>query len=319
MSELVRKSLYWTFSVRHPKVTLCKEHEMVSFSRIGAVVVAAALVGCAGTATDTAADSELLLGANEDTATISSELTGGVAIGSTLKTTASLNLRTGPGMENRVRLVIPSGGRVTTINRSTPSGSWYNIRYNGIDGWAHGGYLTLVSSPTVTPNPTTPTPVVSSARDQAITRAKGAVGFAYRWGKGRWIPFGVTSSNKGVCTGSCPNCSFRGDYGADCSGFAAKVWTVPSSNNVMTVEAHPYSTWSFVGANSQWSTVSRSSLKKADALVYNDGSAGHIVIYESGDGWGSSWTYEARGCAYGIVHNLRTIGAAYKGIARAGY
>jgi len=67
------------------------------------------------------------------------------------------------------------------------------------------------------------------------------------------------------------------------------------------------------------SIVSRSSLKKADALVYNDGSAGHVLIYESGDGWGSVWSYEARGCAYGIVHNLRTVGSAYKGIARVGY
>ncbi len=294
---------------------------MAGFTRFGAVIISAAVMGCAGTATDTAADSELLQGANEDTATISSELTGGVAIGSTLKTTAGLNLRTGAGMDFRVRLVIPEGGRVTTINRSTPDGSWYNIRYNGIDGWAHGGYLTLVSAPSQPSQPTTTptTPSTSSGRDQAIARAKSAVGFGYRWGKGRWIPNGVTSSNKGVCTGSCPNCTYRGEYGADCSGYAAKVWTVPSSNNVMTVESHPYSTWNFNAANSQWSTVSRSSVKKADALVYNDGSAGHIMIYESGDAWGSAWTYEARGCAYGIVHNLRSVGSAYKGIARAGY
>lgn len=294
---------------------------MAAMTRIGAVVLTAALVGCAGTAGDTAADSELLSGGNEDTATISSELSGGVAIGSTLKTTSGLNLRTGAGMDYRVRLVIPQGATVTTINRSTPDGSWYNIRYNGIEGWAHGGYLTLVSSPSPTQptTPTTPTTPVSSARDQAIARAKGAVGFGYRWGKGRWIPNGVTSSNKGVCTGSCPNCTYRGDYGADCSGFVAKVWTVPASNNVMTTESHPYSTWDFNRANSQWSVVSRSSLKKADALVYNDGSAGHVLIYESGDGWGSVWSYEARGCAYGIVHNLRTVGSAYKGIARAGY
>jgi hypothetical protein len=292
---------------------------MAGLQRIVAVLGGMTVAACAGTATDTAADSELLRGANEDTATISSELTGGVAIGSTLKTTSDLNLRTGASLENRVRLVMPAGATVTTINRSTPSGSWYNIRYNGIEGWAHGGFLVLVRSPTVTP-PTTPTtPGTSSARDQAITRAKGGVGFGYRWGKGRWLPFGATSQNKGVCTGNCPNCTYRGEYGADCSGYAAKVWTVPSWNDDMTKESHPYSTWDFMRSNSQWSTVSRGSLKKADALVYNDGSAGHIVIYESGDGWGSSWTYEARGCAFGIVHNLRSFGSQYKGIARAGY
>ncbi len=293
---------------------------MAGLLRIAAVVVSVALLGCSGTASETAADSDLLTGANEETATITSELSGGVAIGSTLKTSSDLNLRTSASMSARVRLVIPRGATVTTVNRGTPEGSWYNIKYNGIEGWSHGGYLTLVSSPS-RPPVTTPgsTPVNSSARDQAINRAKGAVGFAYRWGKGRWLPFGATSANRGVCTGSCPNCSFRGNYGADCSGLAAKVWEVPSWNNDMTVEAHPYSTADFVRSNSQWKTVSRGSLRKADALTYNDGRAGHIVIYESGDGWGSAWTYEARGCAFGIVHNVRSFGAEYKGIARVGY
>jgi hypothetical protein len=57
---------------------------------------------------------------------------------------------------------------------------------------------------------------------------------------------------------------------------------------------------------------------RGDALVYRSGSGGHIFIYESGDGWGSMWTYEARGCSYGIVHNLRTAGSTYKAIRRSG-
>lgn len=280
-----------------------------------AALVAVGLTGCAGVASDTAADRELLQGADEELATISSELTGGVALGSTLRTTAGLNLRTGAGMGFRVRLVMPQGSSVVTINRSGPDGSWYNVRFNGIEGWAHGGYLTFVRAPAATPTQ----PGTASSREEAITRAKSAVGFGYRWGKGRWLPFGVTSQNKGVCTGSCPNCSYRGEFGADCSGFAAKVWTVPSWNDDMAKESHPYSTWDFVKDGSQWSTISRSSLQKADALTYNDGAGGHIVIYESGDGWGSSWAYEARGCAYGIVHNLRSFGSAYKAIARTGY
>lgn len=317
MSELVRNWLLTSSNVRHLPVT-AERNTMAGLNRIGALVLSAALVGCSGTASETAADSELLRGASEDTATISSELTGGVAIGSTLKTTAGLNLRSGAGMDFRVRLVMPQGASVVTVNRSTPDGSWYNVRYNGIEGWAHGGYLTLVRAAVPVSTPSTPV-ANGSARDQAISRAKGAVGFGYRWGKGRWIPYGVTSQNKGVCTGNCPNCTYRGEYGADCSGYAAKVWTVPSWNDDMTKESHPYSTWDFNGRNSQWSTVSRGSLQKADALVYNDGTGGHIVIYESGDGWGSVWAYEARGCAYGIVHNLRSFGSAYKGIARAGY
>ena len=94
---------------------------------------------------------------------------------------------------------------------------------------------------------------------------------------------------------------------------------MPSTNNVMTADSHPYGTIHFVGTNSLWSTISRSDVKKGDALVYNINGAGHIFIYESGDGWGDMWTYEARGCAYGIVHNLRSAGPEFKAIKRAGW
>ena len=52
--------------------------------------------------------------------------------------------------------------------------------------------------------------------------------------------------------------------------------------------------------------------------MYRSGGAGHIVLYDSGDSWGSFWTYEARGCSYGVVHNLRTVSTSYKGIRRDG-
>ena len=269
-------------------------------------------MGCAGTAGETVADGEVLVGADE-TASISSELTGGVALGSTLKTTANLNLRTGAGTGYQVRLVIPQGATVTTVNRTTPSGAFYNVKYNGVTGWASGAYLTLVSSGGGTTTPGT------SVRDAAIARAKGGVGFSYWWGHGAWVPNGLTSSNGGTCQGDCPNCSHRGSYGADCSGYVAKVWHVPSTNTSMSTDSHPYGTIHFVGSNSLWSTVSRSNVIKGDALVYNTNGSGHILIYESGDAWGSVWAYEARGCSYGIVHNLRSVTSEYKGIRRAGW
>jgi cell wall-associated NlpC family hydrolase len=275
------------------------------------------LVGCAGSVGETAADGELLTSA-EEFGTLSSELSSGVALGSMLRTTSNLNLRTGASMNATVRLVIPSGATVTTVNVTQPNGGWYNVKYNGVTGWSYGSYLNLVSSGG-TPSTPNPTPAPTGVRDAAISRAKGAVGFSYWWGHGRWIPNGATSSNKGVCTGSCPNCSHSGSFGADCSGLAAKVWNVPSSNNDMTVDSHPYSTLSFIGSNSQWSTISRSNAQRGDMLVYNTNGAGHIFVYESGDAWGSLWAYEARGCSYGIVHNLRTAGSAYKAIKRAGW
>lgn len=285
--------------------------------------VAMALVGCAGTAGDTAADGEVLSGA-EEYGTLSSALSSGVAIGSTLKTTANLNLRTSPSMSAQVRLVIPQGGRVTTVNTAQPSGGWYNVKYNGVVGWSYGAYLDLVSQPS-TPGagPATPPPSTGSgaavSRDAAISRAQSGVGFSYWWGHGRWLPNGATSSNKGYCSGSCPNCSHSGSYGADCSGYVAKAWGIPANNMDLTIDSHPYSTATFVGSGSNWSSVSRSGVVRGDALVYNQNGAGHIFLYESGDAWGSVWAYEARGCSYGIVHNLRTVSSAYKAIKRAGW
>ena len=161
-------------------------------------------------------------------------------------------------------------------------------------------------------------PSLSAARTAALERAKSGVGFSYYWGHGSWVPYGA-SSQYGSCSGSCPSCSHSGQYGADCSGYVGKIWQVPSSNTSLTSDSHPYSTVSFNGASSQWTTVSRASVVAADALVYNENGAGHIFLYESGDGWGSMWAYEAKGCSYGIVHNLRTASSAYKAIRRTGY
>lgn len=279
--------------------------------RLMTAVAAVALAGCAGTAGESATDGDILQGA-EEMGELSQELSGGVKIGSTLQTTANLNLRTGASTGYSVRLVIPKGAKVTTVNRSTPSGSWYNIKYNGVVGWSHGSYLKLVSQPTTTTTTTT-------ARTAAVNRAKSGVGFSYWWGHGRWAPGGLSSGTKGYCSGSCPSCKHTGSYGADCSGYVGKIWQVPSSNSDPKVDKHPYGTVHFVAANSQWKTVSRGSVLKADALTYNSGGAGHIFLYESGDGWGSMWAYEARGCSYGIVHNLRTASSSYKAIRRAGY
>lgn len=282
------------------------------------LAAALALAGCAGTASDSGGgvDSDVLSGAQDETGSLSNELSTGVAIGSHLRTTAALNLRTGAGTGYRIRLVIPRGGTVVTVNRSSPSGGWYNIKYNGIEGWSYGSYLNLVSSGgggTPPPPPPSGDNISSNTRGGAILRARSGVGFSYYWGHGSWLP-GAASSSHGSCYGSCPSCSHAGRYGADCSGYVGKIWEVPSSNSTLSSDSHPYSTWSFAGASSQWHAVARSSVLKADALVYNSNGAGHIFLYESGDGWGSMWAYEAKGCSYGIIHDLRTASSAYKAI-----
>src|SRR5262249_39357532 len=69
-------------------------------------------------------------------------------------------------------------------------------------------------------------------RDQIIQRGRMATNptggghYSYWWGHGRWRTDG---KYQGSCSGSCPSCTHYGSYGADCSGFVAKTWQVPSA------------------------------------------------------------------------------------------
>ena len=57
--------------------------------------------------------------------------------------------------------------------------------------------------------------------------ARLGVGYSYWWGHGAWRSDGT---QHGTCTGSCPACSHTGGYGADCSGFVAKCWQIPTAS-----------------------------------------------------------------------------------------
>jgi uncharacterized protein YraI len=236
-------------------------------------------------------------------------LNGSVPAGTSLTTTADLNLRSGPGTSNSILKVVPKGGTVTVVDPN-PQNGFYNVNSAGTVGWMSGKYLQTGTGSGGGG---------STVRDQAIVRAQSGMGFSYWWGHGRFRPEGPTASTKGSCSGGCPSCTHSGSYGGDCSGFVAKVWQVPSSNNDLTVDSHPYSTGTFVGSSSQWSTVSRSNVLKGDAMVYNQNGAGHIFIYKSGDGWGTMYAYECKGCSYGCIYGSRTAASNYKAIRRAGW
>lgn len=215
-------------------------------------------------------------------------------------TATALNLRSGPNTTSSVLTSMPSGSIVDVLDQS---GTWYKVRYNATTGWCSGEYLTPASAGG------------GSDVDAAIERAKSGVGFSYWWGGGCWKP---GASEKGSCTGACPGCTHRGTWGADCSGYVAKVWQVPGASSVSSC-GHPYSTANFDNEEREWNTVPRSSARRGDAFVYNTGGAGHIFLFESGDPWGSIRAYEAKGCSYGIVHGTRTAGSDYKVIRRKGY
>lgn len=247
-------------------------------------------------------------------------LTASVPVGSILKTTANLNLRKGPSTGYGIKYTMPEGSSVS-VEVGAPQNGFYKIKHNGTIGWAHGNYLVLVSSPEPQPEPVDPgeEPAPVGLRAQAIERAKQAMGFSYWWGHGRFADGGATAANRGSCSGSCPDCSHSGSYGGDCSGLAAKVWQVPSTNTSMSTDDHPYSTADFVNDTSKWFSVARSNLLQADAMVYRSGGAGHIFMYDSGDGWGSMYAYECKGCSAGCVEGYRTASSSYHGIRRTGY
>ena len=230
------------------------------------------------------------------------------------RTTANLNLRKTASTSSSVLAVMPSGTIVSLVS-STPTGGFYKVTYNGMTGYAHSGYLTPLSGGSGGGGGVDVNGPASPAN--AIARAKAAVGFSYWWGGGAWLESGATSSNRGSCSGSCPSCSHSGRYGADCSGLVAKAWQF--GNKTLSANSHPYSTADFVvDASGRWKTVSRGSLRTADALVYRSGGAGHIAIYEKGDGWGAPTVYECRSCSYGCVYNARSF-SGYKGIRRSGF
>src|SRR3954466_15315011 len=98
-------------------------------------------IGCTGTIGQQGdiGDDDMLVSADEDLASTSAALSGSVPVGSTLQTTANLNLRSGAGTGYAIRLVIPSGATVTTV-AAAPSGGFYNLKYNGTTGWSSGTY-----------------------------------------------------------------------------------------------------------------------------------------------------------------------------------
>jgi hypothetical protein len=85
--------------------------------------------------------------APDDVTSANDALTGDVPIGSTLKTTGNVNLRSGPDTTYAIEDVATKGSLVTTINTASPTGRFYNVSFDGHDGWISGTYLQLVHGP----------------------------------------------------------------------------------------------------------------------------------------------------------------------------
>lgn len=302
------------------------EFAMKRTIQIFALTALTALVGCAAEAGYETGEvnDEVIAGASES----GSAITTRYPAGTTARTTANLNLRSGASTDDDVIVVMPAGSRVTLVDGSPDSG-WYAVQFNGEEGYAFGSRLRVDAAapmppPEMMPDPAMPDPAmpgggVSMSGDFAgqQSRAQSGEGFSYYWGHGAWDPSGATAANRGTCSGSCPGCSHRGDYGADCSGFVGKVWQISECAGDLTEDKHGpgTSTYRHSDGGGQWSQVDRSNLQPGDVLVYNSGS-GHIVWVNGGDGWGSPDVYESRGCRYGVVRNNRSFGSEYIAIRR---
>jgi uncharacterized protein YraI len=290
---------------------------------ISLVAVVASLVGTGCAAIPDEGDSAELTGADETTAAGEHAVTDAIPVGSTLRATANVNLRTGASQSYSILHVVPEGSTVEVV-ASAPKGGYYKIKHAGTIGWSFGKYYQLASQPSddgggSDPADSNPSdPPSGNAREDAISRAKSAVGFSYWWGHGKFREEGPSASTAGSCKGSCPSCSHYGKYGGDCSGLVTKVWQV-GQDDALSSDEHPYSTAEFNVSTSQWKKISRSSIERADAMVYRSGSSGHIFLYAKGDAWGSMYAYECKGCSAGCVYDLRTASGSYHAIRRSGY
>ena len=99
-----------------------------------------AVVACAPVAPEPGGGS--LEGADESTATSEDGVSGSVAVGTALRTTDAVNLRSGPAMNRSVLYVVPDGARVT-VQKSQPIEGFYRVKHNGTLGWMFGGFLEL--------------------------------------------------------------------------------------------------------------------------------------------------------------------------------
>jgi hypothetical protein len=74
-----------------------------------------------------------------------------------------------------------------------------------------------------------------------------------------------------------------------------------------------YTSYDFFNCTGPWCALAdRSLLKEGDALVKNDGSSGHVVIYAGGDAWNSPIIYEAPGTGLTVRRTSRYLGSEYQ-------
>ena len=95
-----------------------------------------------------------VLGAVEETTTPSSEPDADTRWNG--RTTAFVNLRSGPSTGYRIYLTVPLGDAITILDRS--NSGWYRVQYGSYIGYMSSDYIQVLGAVEETPDPTVPTP-----------------------------------------------------------------------------------------------------------------------------------------------------------------
>ena len=93
--------------------------------------------------------------------------------GEGLKTTGNVNMRTGPGTDNRLVTTLTKGSSVVYQGQS--SGRWHYVKYGAVYGWVYNDYLEIDASrpaPTEEPEPEENMVSVSKARNYSSKKEK---------------------------------------------------------------------------------------------------------------------------------------------------
>lgn len=156
---------------------------------------------------------------------------GGYAPGDFFRTTANLNMRSGPSTSASAVAILPNGstGQVTGAPVLANGYTWYPVAVNGIgSGWAAGEYFSHVASqatqtPTRTPT-RTPIPAATATRAPGsflsgdIVRSTAAVNFRTGPGTGYDVRSVVPSGSLATVTGDPVNANGYTWYPVTISG-----------------------------------------------------------------------------------------------------
>jgi len=194
----------------------------------------------------------------DETAALSDELSGGLPVGTTLVTTASLNLRSGASTSKSILDVMPPGSTVKTLDAS-PVNGFYHVSYGGSTGYAYGAYLTKASN--------------NGGGGGGGGSAGDPVTRALTWVNAH-TPYcgGTNGGHDYICGGTCSRPHEPWDnYRSDCSGLVSYAWGLPAPGHT-TGDFAPYDT-------SVSTTIPGASLQAGDAVNVDEGGNHHVMLF----------------------------------------